>query len=263
MSANVTGAGVASGDSILIAGNGRGIKAQFNTGGTVLVQNNVVDTPSSTQAQVDTLYSQGSTGTSNIVFQNNVATVNNTDPSGHSDAFQSQDDTTLTVRNNVMLHPNGGVNNHGVIISDIVAGGLYGFYNNVIAMGFTPGSQIGLAETAIFRQCATSGFTGAANFFNNTIYGGFTGIIYNQTGCSVPANEAFKNNLIYLPPLALSPYDLSGALGRRLQSCVCVKPQHAGNVPALLVSRHGAIDTKLFERAALLGSTARFHLCGR
>jgi hypothetical protein len=55
------------------------------------------------------------------------------------------------VRNNVMLHPNGGVNNHGVIIFDIVAGGLYGFYNNVIAMGFTPSSQIGLAETAIFR----------------------------------------------------------------------------------------------------------------
>jgi len=206
MSASVTGGGVLSGDTIHFASNARGIRIESNSGGTVIVQNCTVD-DTQTTAQTDAVFTFNNSGT--VIVQGCTLTVNNMDSSGHSDCIQSFEDTTITFRNNVLQHPNGGDNNHGFLVSDVNAGGTVYFYNNVVIMGSTPGSTSGRPEIAVFRQFLTSGKTGVAKIWNNTIYGGLAGYDTFETAGSIPASDEFKNNIIYALPISIAPYVMS------------------------------------------------------
>jgi hypothetical protein len=205
----VVGAGVASGDTIQFAFNARGIRVDANTGGTITVQNCTIDDPSLTIAQTDSIYTELNTGA--VIIQNNNLTVNNTDPSGHSDTYQSgHGDTNMVFRANLLRHPNGGANNHGIIVDAMPSGGTLWAYNNIIIMGSTPGNSAANPEIAIFREQQTSGATGAFKCWNNTIYGGLYGVqtFYPSTS---PIGDEFKNNIIYSPPQGIVPYFLNGA----------------------------------------------------
>ena len=86
-----------------------------------------------------------------MLVQKNRLIVANTDPTGHSDCIQSHMDMSVTFRNNYLSHPNGGVNNHGFIVSDVLAGGTVYFYGNIILMGSS------LARTWVSRILRSSG----------------------------------------------------------------------------------------------------------
>lgn len=168
----------------------------------VVMQNCTADTPSSTTSQTDTVWSSGNNG---VLIQNNILTIANTDGTGHSDTFQSNVDISVTFRNNVLSHPNGGSNNHGIIVADILAGGTMYFYNNTIYMGSGPGSP----TIAIIRQNVVSNSnTGVTKFWNNTIINAYQGYnAYTTTG-ALPSGDEFKNNIIYTLAGA-TPYILS------------------------------------------------------
>lgn len=173
-------------------GNARAFDIRNNSAG-VTVQFCVADTPASTTSQSDNIFSFQNSG-GNILIQNNTLTVNNTDTTGHSDNWQSLNDSTVTFRNNILYHPSGGVNNHGIWLTDTNAGGTLTVYNNTIYM------PIG-DEIAVAHWMQTGGFTGNALFYNNTIYGGWTsGAVYlNATSTSTQ----FKNNIIHPVGIAI------------------------------------------------------------
>jgi hypothetical protein len=204
---NVASPGVGLGDSIgIAAANVRGFDCRSNTGGTISVLNNFVDTPALSPGQTDTWYSQDNTGASILVSRNKFI-VNNADAAWHSDTIQSSgNDTNITFSRNFLYHPNGGFNNHGIIVGSVVNGGTLWFYNNIIVM--SGGAQ---AEASIFRQ-NPSATTGACKFWNNTIYGQWNGITYANT---VAGTDEFKNNIIYLVsggPSGAAPYILPGSI---------------------------------------------------
>jgi hypothetical protein len=206
----VNGALINSGETIQFAFNARGFRIDLNTGGTITLQNCTADDPNSTIAQTDSCYTQSNAGAT-IIIQNNSFTVNNTDPSGHSDTYQSAGaDFNTTFRQNFLTHPNGGINNHGIIVDAITAGGTVFCYNNVIVMSQTPGNSVHQPETAIFREQQTVGATGAFKCWNNTIYGGWYGIQVFFPSTS-PIGDEFKNNINFSPAQGIVPYFLNGA----------------------------------------------------
>ena len=193
-------------------GNARGFDIRNNTGATITVQKCTVDTPSSTTAQADAIWTSNNTG-GMVIIQDNTITINNVDPTGHSDGWQSYQDGAVTFRRNIISHPSGGANNHGIFVSDIVAGGTLFFYNNVINMGSIPGSAGAVPDTAIFRfnsDAAVNNRTGVIKIWNNTIYGTcWSAYISAQGGgaTAIPAGDEFKNNLLYMLPMSYRPYD--------------------------------------------------------
>jgi hypothetical protein len=171
-------------------------------GPALILQNCIATTPISTTSQTDALWTSGNDG---VLIQHNTLTVANTDPTGHSDCIQSHADYSVTFRSNILAHPNGGLNNHGFIVSDVQPGGSVYFYNNIIVMGSTPGLEAGKPEIAIFREYLTAGYTGTVNIWNNTVYGGLAGYSTYSPAGVMPADE-FKNNIIFALPISLAPY---------------------------------------------------------
>lgn len=168
-------------------------------------------TPDLTTSQTDALWTSGNRG---VLVQRNSFTVANMDPTGHSDCIQSYADIRVIYRGNRLIHPNGGENNHGFIVSDVQAGGTVYFYNNVVIMGSRPGAATGKPEIAILRELLTVGHTGTVKVWNNTIYGGLSGYDTYSTAGPMPPDE-FKNNIIYALPVSIAPYCLdSGNLNR-------------------------------------------------
>lgn len=171
----------------------------------VTLEECIATTPSATQSQTDTLWSSGNDG---VLVQYNTFTVANTDPIGHSDCIQSYADFAVTFRCNRLIHPNGGTNNHGFIVSDVQAGGTVLFYNNIVVMKSNPGQAVSQPEIAIFREYLTTGYTGTVNIWNNTVYGGLYGYCTHATAGPMPPDE-FKNNIIYTLPISIAPYGFS------------------------------------------------------
>jgi hypothetical protein len=173
----------------------------------VIVQNCTATTPESTSSQTDAVWTSGNNG---VLIQSNRLIVRNTNPTGHSDTIQSNLDISVTYRNNLLSHPNGGRNNHGFIVADVLPGGTIYFYNNIILMGSIRGSSVGVPSIAIIRQnVLSSANTGAVKMWNNTIINGLRGYnTYSTTG-PLPTDDEFKNNIIYNLPGAIS-YVLDG-----------------------------------------------------
>jgi hypothetical protein len=152
---------VYSGDSG--GGNARGYDVRNSVGqNAVIVRDNSYSTPASTKAQTDGIWSSGNNG---VVFENNNIVIANTDSTGHSDGIQSYEDTNVIFNGNYISHPNGGLNNHGMWISDIAPGGTVTVENNVVSM------PVG-DEMAIAVDNVDSGWTGQADIYNNTVSGG-------------------------------------------------------------------------------------------
>jgi len=200
-----------SGDTIQFAFNARAFRITANTGGTITLQNCTADDPSNTIAQTDSVYTDTNSGTSVIIIQNNTLTVNNIDPSGHSDTYQSgHDDVNITFRNNFLIHPNGGINNHGIIVDTVANGGVVYCYNNIIVMGQIPGNTAGQPQDAILREVNAGVGTGSFKCWNNTVYGGYYGL-HLWLPSATPIGDEYKNNIIYSPPQGVVPYFLDGA----------------------------------------------------
>ena len=173
----------------------------------VILQNCTGTTPGSTSSQTDTIWTSGNDG---VLIENNRLIVLNTDPTGHSDTIQSNLDISVTYRGNLLSHPNGGRNNHGFIVADVLAGGVIYFYNNIILMGSILGSSVGVPSIAIIRQNVISNAnTGTVKVWNNTIINGFRGYNTYTTKGPLPVYDEFKNNIIYNLPGAV-PYVLDG-----------------------------------------------------
>ncbi len=173
----------------------------------VILQNCTAATPELTSSQTDTVWTSGNDG---VLIQNNRLIVLNTDPTGHSDTIQSNLDTSVTYRGNLLSHPNGGRNNHGFIVADVLPGGVIYFYSNIILMGSITGSSVGVPSIAIIRQNVISDAnTGAVKVWNNTIVNGFRGYNTYTTRGPLPAGDEFKNNIIYNYSGAIS-YVLDG-----------------------------------------------------
>jgi len=169
----------------------------------VTLQHCFATTPASTPSQTDALWTSGNNG---LLVCHNVFVVTNTDPTGHSDCIQSYADFGVTFRGNLLIHPNGGVNNHGFIVSDVQSEGVLYFYNNIIVMGSTPGRAANRAESAIFRQYTIFGHTGIVKIWNNTIYGGYAAYYAGSTVGALPPGDEFKNNILYMLPNSVAPY---------------------------------------------------------
>jgi hypothetical protein len=145
-------------------GNARGYDVRRAHGANaVTVVGNRYSTPPRTRAQTDGIYSMYNDG---VVFQGNHIVIENEDPTGHSDGFQSEQDTNVTFSGNFVSHPRGGDNNHGLWLDDTIAGGTIRVFNNTISM------PVG-DEVAISHWNKQSNFTGRALIWNNTIYGGY------------------------------------------------------------------------------------------
>jgi hypothetical protein len=190
--------------------NARGVDVRFITGsGTVIVQNNYIDTPDNTTSQTDGVWTSNNNTTGGVFIQNNTIVIKNTDSTGHSDGIQNVQEATATYRNNIIWHPNGGLNNHGIFMSDIVAGGVVNIYNNIIIMGQ---SLSGVTDVGLFLLTQTSGYTGTCNVYNNTFYSGYSAIYISEPTFHATFN--IKNNIIYALPMTFCPYVLyNGDLG--------------------------------------------------
>lgn len=192
---------VNSGDTILVGYNARGIRIVSNTGGTIEVENCTLDTAVNSPAQTDNFFTGINGSGCTLKIHNNIITCNNIDPSEHDDNFQCQQDAAaISFYDNQCSHPNGGENNHGLIVNDVPTGTTYNFYNNTFTNGFNAayGSE-GVPEYAIFLETLDSGaWAGTCNIYNNTVYGGSTSTIVFYEPGSVHANWVIKNN-IFIP----------------------------------------------------------------
>jgi hypothetical protein len=152
-----------------------------NSSGTnaVVVLNNTYTTPPSTTSQTDGIWSSGNNG---VVFDGNTLVVSNSDPTGHSDGVQSYQDINITVRNNYVSHPNGGINNHGMWLQD--ASGTITIYNNVVYM------PVGDEQAITYWN--ESGYSGKAQMWNNTVYGAYWCYRFIST-----PNSELKNNICW------------------------------------------------------------------
>lgn len=204
----VNAALVNSGDTIYAGWNCRGIRIASCTGGTVIVRNCTLTTPAGTPAQTDAIFTAVNTA-GTIQIYNNSISVANVDPTGHSDTWQSQQDTaTINFHNNLLIHPNGGANNHGVIITDV--GGTINVYNNIIQMLQSANIQ-GTPESPFLLQTLDTGFTGTCNIFNNTVYGGGNASIWIYEPNGFHATWSIKNNIFYTLPITAMVYDIQFA----------------------------------------------------
>ncbi len=166
-------------------GDARGYDIRDNVGtNSVIVTNNSFTTPSNTSSQTDGIYSSGNDG---VVFENNNIDITNSNTNGHSDDFQSYMDGNIIVRNNVFDQDNTAtVDNHGAWMSDTLTGDTIQFYNNVVtAPNLTANSVV------TEWQESTSGQTGTADIYNNTIIGGERAVNIYTT-----SNAQVKNNII-------------------------------------------------------------------
>jgi hypothetical protein len=167
-------------------GNARGYDVRRANGpNAVMVVGNRYSTPPSTFAQTDGIYSMYNDG---VVFRGNYIVIQNQDPTGHSDGFQSEQDKNVTFSGNFVSHPRGGDNNHGLWLDDTVEGGTIRVFNNTISM------PVG-DEVAISHWNKQSNFKGRALIWNNTIYGGYYCIQLKSS----PDSEVW-NNILWPAP---------------------------------------------------------------
>ena len=168
---------VYSGPGLGNGANARGYDVR-NSSGAVVRKNNYA-TPASTTSQTDGIWSSGNDG---VVFDGNSIVISNSDPTGHSDGIQSNQDISITIRNNYITHPNGGTNNHGMWLSD--SNGTIAIYNNVVYM------PVGDEQAITYWN--ESGYSGKAQMWNNTVYGAH----YCYRFISAP-NSELKNNICW------------------------------------------------------------------
>jgi Right handed beta helix region len=145
----------------------------------VIVHNNAFNTPVSTTAQTDGIFSSGNDG---VIFEGNSLVVSNSDPTGHSDGIQSYRDVNITIRNNYISHPYGGTNNHGMWLSD--ASGTITVYNNIVYM------PVGDEQAITYWN--ETGYAGRAQLWNNTVYGAY----WCYRFIAAP-NSELKNNICW------------------------------------------------------------------
>ena len=209
------------------AGNARGADIRSNSG-TVLFQNNTIDTPANFNSQTDGIYVTGNSG-GGVFIQNNAITVNNVNPNQHNDCIQIVQDGACTVRSNYLSHPTGGLNNHGLLVQDPVTGGTCDIYNNIIVMGQSLGNQ---PEVAVFLETLTTGYTGTVNVINNTIYGGVNCIQFYEP--TYHATWVVKNNILYATPITQAAYLINGATGLTIDNNLVYG--QSGNLRATVIS---------------------------
>ena len=161
-------------------GNARGYDVRDSAGhDAVVVQDNSYRTPASTQAQTDGIWSSNNDG---VVFHGNDIVIANTDSTGHSDGIQSHQDKNITVTGNYFAHPDGGLNNHGMWVTNIANGGTVDIHDNLVSM--PKGDEIGIS---VWNQDA--GWGGKADIWNNTVDGGY----YSFQLRATPDSELHNN----------------------------------------------------------------------
>lgn len=192
---------VNNGDTILVGYNARGIRIVSNTGGTIEIKNCTLDTANNSPAQTDNIFTGINSSGCTLKIHDNTIICNNIDPSEHDDNLQIQQDAAaIFFYNNQCSHPNGGVNNHGLIINDVPTGTTYEIYNNTFTNGYNAslGAEA-VPEYAMFLETLDTGsWAGTCNIYNNTVYGGSTSVIVFYEPGSVHANWVVKNN-IFIP----------------------------------------------------------------
>jgi hypothetical protein len=158
-------------------GNARGYEVRNSW--NVIVKNNAFNTPLSTTAQTDGIWSSGNHG---VIFDSNSLVISNGNPTGHSDGVQSYQDVNIIVRNNYISHPNGGANNHGMWLSNV--NDTITVYNNIVYM------PIGDEQAVAYWNEA--GYTGKVQIWNNTVYGAYW--CYHLAAAP---NSELKNNICW------------------------------------------------------------------
>jgi hypothetical protein len=171
----------------------------------VIVQNNIAHTPANTTTDTDAVW----TSTNNsVLVQNNLLYVENTNPNSHSDCWQSYLDTNVTFRNNYCSHPNGGYNNHGLWITDTATGGTIQVYNNIVYMPI--GDEIAVSHWDHLEPA----WQGKAQFWNNTIYGGYFCFQLFNSWSKIKNNICYTNvahagiNIVGGPPSGYIDYNV-------------------------------------------------------
>ncbi len=160
-------------------GNARGYDVRGST--NTILRSNGYTTPASTLAQTDGIWSSGNDG--NLYEWNNLV-ISNSNTNGHSDGIQSFQDKNITILGNYIAHPNGGLNNHGLWLTDTVTGGTISIIDNIIDM------PVG-DETGIGHWNQTAGYSGRVVVENNTVYGAEWGVYLNNSPLSVVENNIF------------------------------------------------------------------------
>ena len=158
--------------------NSRGFDFRNNlgTGSTVplIVRNCLVETPASTTAQTDGIFSSNN---NNVIIENNRIIISNNDTTGHSDGLQSFQDFTITFRNNYIEQANtAATDNHGAWMSNTKTGGTLKIHGNIF---YVPNLTSDSAVTHWAESTWTE--TGSAEFLHNTIIGGSRGLNLDKT----------------------------------------------------------------------------------
>lgn len=144
------------------------------------ISNNTMYTDDYVSEQTDGIYSQRNT---NVTFDGNHITINNSHQDGHDDCIQSYVDNGITAKNNYCEQNNNKTTNaQGIYLS--TSYGTLVAYNNVVK---APNTYNGL----ITIRLPNSGVNGI--IVNNTVIGSKYGAIWVESGTPV----VIKNNIAW------------------------------------------------------------------
>ena len=181
------GVGVIVENNTVVCGNTtgapRGIDFRGCSGFTI--RGNTVTAPTTTAGQTDCIVvNEVDAG----LIEFNFCRVDNTNDTGHSDAFQFWDVDSLVVRYNTFISSTAGGNNHPCMLEAVHNGEVVDFYGNVCW------SRGGQTCVQYFRDISlpTTPGHGRINFWYNTMVG-TSGTVFNLDETS---NVELKENII-------------------------------------------------------------------
>ena len=167
-------------------GNARGIDVRECSGalGANVVLRNRITTPDFTTAQADGIYSMDN-GNDALRIEGNAIYVNNVDPTGHSDCFQSFQDGSMVIVDNLFQGPTSGGHNHSVWIEDIQDG------SHIEIRGNRSISRNGSFNLTVWRSSRTAG-TGTAAVVGNDVVGGSRALNFERNTGLVAFDNAVE-----------------------------------------------------------------------
>ena len=201
----------------LDGGNARGIDIRECSGtlGTNVVLRNRITTPDFTTSQADGIYSMDN-GHDALRIEGNAIYVNNTDPTGHSDCFQSYRDGSMVIVDNLFQGPTAARHNHPVWVADIQDGGLFEIRGNRCV------NRNGGFNLTVWRSEPGAG-RGAAIIAGNEVVGGGRALNFERnTDVSIVDNDVEPDETGFAYFMAVDAIPPGNVAGNRVYATASV-----------------------------------------
>jgi hypothetical protein len=151
----------------------------------ISVSNCSISTDPVINHQSDGIYSQFNT---NSIYQNNYIVISNSDPNGHNDCIQSNQDASFTACNNYLEQKNNKTSNaQGIYITEPLGADTIRIYNNVF--NATESSSNGISFRVLSGNPNVK-----VHIIGNTVFGEYISSLYYITDT---VNPIIKNNIGY------------------------------------------------------------------